>query len=214
MGRDGLRRQAIGREAKAGAASRTRAIEPGEPTAGFGPLLDRDAGTTIRDAEPDMAGYAASQPLAHQPGTYQQYSSGSTNVLCGILTDLADAPDADLPRQQLLAPLGLASATWEVDASGTPVCSSYLWATPREWAALGQFALQDGVWAGDRLLPEGWMQQSTTATQVERSEERGYAAGWWSNRAADGGLVDDRLPVLRRRVPRREGDLVAELGQR
>ena len=30
--------------------------------------------------------------------------------------------------------------------------------------------------------------------EVERSEERGYAAGWWSNRAADGGLVDDRLP--------------------
>ena len=60
--------------------------------------------TQMLYAEPDMAGYAASQPLAHQPGSYQQYSSGSTNILCGVLTDLADTPDADLPRQQLFAP--------------------------------------------------------------------------------------------------------------
>ena len=156
-----------------------------------------DLGTPITRmlyAEGDMAGYAASRPLAHQPGVYQQYSSGSTNILCGVLTDLADVPDADLPRQQVLGPLGLASAQWEVDQVGTPVCSSYLWATPREWATIGQFALQDGVWAGERLLPEGWMAQSTTVTPVNRSEERGYAAGWWVNKQADGSLVDPDLP--------------------
>lgn len=156
-----------------------------------------DLGTPITRmlyAEGDMAGYAASQPSAHQPGSYQQYSSGSTNILCGVLTSLADAPDADLPRQQLLGPLGLASATWEVDRVGTPVCSSYLWATPREWATIGQFALQDGVWAGEQLLPKGWMTQSTTMTKVNRSEEKGYAAGWWVNRQADGSLVNRALP--------------------
>ena len=151
--------------------------------------------TQMLYAEPDMARYAARQPLAHQPGSYQQYSSGSTNILCGVLTDLADAPDADLPRQQLFAPLGLTSATWEVDATGTPVCSSYLWATPRDWATIGEFALQDGVWAGERLLPKGWMKQTTTATPVPRSEEQGYAAGWWSNRQADGSLVEESLPA-------------------
>ena len=150
--------------------------------------------TQMLYAEPDMAGYAASQPLAHQPGSYQQYSSGSTNILCGVLTDLADAPDADLPRQQLFAPLGLTSAVWEADATGTPVCSSYLWATPRDWATIGEFALKDGVWAGERLLPEGWMKQTTTATPVATSEEKGYAGGWWVNRQADGSLVDPTLP--------------------
>ena len=144
--------------------------------------------------EPDMAAFAASQPLAHPPGTYQQYSSGSTNILCSVLTGLADTPDADLPRQQLFAPLGLTSATWEADATGNPVCSSYLWATPRDWATIGEFALQDGVWAGERMLPEGWMAQTTTATPANRSEEQGYAGGWWVNRRADGALVDDTLP--------------------
>ena len=150
--------------------------------------------TQMLYAEPDMAGYAASQPLVHPPGSYQQYSSGSSNILCAVLTDLADAPDANLPRQQLFAPLGLTRATWEPDATGTPVCSSYLWASPRDWAAIGQFALQDGVWAGTRLLPEGWMQQTTTDSQVPRSEEQGYAGGWWVNKRADGSLVDPALP--------------------
>ena len=111
-----------------------------------------------------------------------------------MLTDLADAPDADLPREQLFAPLGLTSAVWEADATGTPVCSSYLWATPRDWATIGEFALKDGVWAGERLLPEGWMKQTTTATPVAMSEEKGYAGGWWVNRQADGSLVDRTLP--------------------
>jgi CubicO group peptidase (beta-lactamase class C family) len=150
--------------------------------------------TQMLYAEPDMAGYAASQPLVHQPGTYQQYSSGSTNVLCGVLTDLADVADSDFPRRDLFARLGLASATWEVDGTGNPVCSSYLWATPREWATIGQFALQDGVWADDRLLPAGWMTQSTTAEPVNRSEEKGYAAGWWVNKQANGQLVAPELP--------------------
>jgi CubicO group peptidase (beta-lactamase class C family) len=70
-----------------------------------------------------------------------------------------------------------------------------LWATPRDWAAIGQFALQDGTWNGQRLIPEGWMKQATTALPVEKSEEQGYAAGWWVNRQANGTLVDPTLPA-------------------
>ncbi|NHA69142.1 serine hydrolase domain-containing protein [Phycicoccus flavus] len=151
--------------------------------------------TQMLYAEPDMGAYAASRPLAHQPGTYQQYSSGSTNILCSWLTSLADVPDTDFPRSELFAPLGLSSAVWEPDATGIPVCSSYLWATPRDWAAIGQFALQDGVWNKKRLLPKGWMKTSTTATKVARSEEDGYAAGWWVNTRADGSLVSPDLPA-------------------
>lgn len=155
-----------------------------------------DLGTPITEMlyrQGDMAGYVAGRRAAHPPGTYQQYSSGNTNLLCGLLRQRAGA-GPDLPRTLLLGPLGLARATWEADGSGTPVCSSYLWATPREWAAIGQFALQDGVWAGRRLLPAGWVARTTTVTDVP-GEERGYAAGWWVNRLPGGGLVDPRLPA-------------------
>lgn len=151
--------------------------------------------TQMLYAEPDMAKYAASQRLAHQPGTVQQYSSGSTNILCSWIASLADVPDSDFPRRELFAPLGLSSAVWETDAAGVPVCSSYLWATPREWASIGQLTLQDGVWNKERLLPQGWMEQSLTPTRVSRTDTPGYAAGWYVNRTADGAPVEPMLPA-------------------
>lgn len=148
--------------------------------------------TQMLYGEPDMAGYVASQKLAHAPGTYQQYSSGSTTLLCSVLGNKAKA-SSRLGAAQVFAPLGLSSAVLETDGVGTPVCSSYLWATPRDWATLGQFALQDGVWDGQRLLPEGWMASSTKVTPVKATEEKGYAAGWWSNTNGDGTLVEPTL---------------------
>ncbi len=155
-----------------------------------------DLGTPITRMlylEEDMAGYVAGLPLAHDPGSYRQYSSGSTNLLCSVLAARA-GEGADLPVRELFAPLGLSSAVWEVDAVGTPVCSSYLWATPRDWATLGQFALQDGVWDGERILPEGWMAESTTVRPVAQSEDVNYAAGWWSNLIPDGPTFNGDLP--------------------
>ncbi len=155
-----------------------------------------DLGTPITRMlylEPDMAGYVASQDLEHPVGEYQQYSSGSTTLLCSVLSEKSGL-GADLPGTQLFAPLGLSSAVWEPDAVGTPVCGSYLWATPRDWTAVGQFALQDGLWEGERLLPEGWMTQSTTVLPVDDSDEVGYAAGWRVNLLADGTLADPMLP--------------------
>ncbi|WP_372594257.1 serine hydrolase domain-containing protein [Actinotalea sp.] len=154
-----------------------------------------DLGTAITRMlylEPDMGDYVAAQPLAHEPGTYQQYSSGSTTLLCDILLERTGS-DANLPREEVFGPLGMSSAVLEPDASGTPVCSSYLWATPRDFAALGQFALQDGEWAGEQLLPAGWMARSTTAVDVE-TEDPGYGAGWWVNTLPDGTPVHPELP--------------------
>ena len=145
--------------------------------------------------EPDMGAYVASRPLAHEPGTYLQYSSGSTTLLCDILLDRTGT-DASLPAQQLFDPLGLSSFVVEPDGAGTPVCSSYGWATPRDWAAIGQFALQDGVVDGQRLLPSGWMQLSTDVTDAKETEEdQAYGAGWWLNQKPDGSPYDDRMPA-------------------
>lgn len=153
-----------------------------------------DLGTPITRMlylEPDMGGYVAGRPLAHRPGTWQQYSSGSTTLLCSVLARRT-GDGVNLVRDTVFRPLGLASAVLEPDAAGTPVCSSYMWATPRDWAAVGQFALDDGVWRGRRLLPPGWMSFSTRAVDVH-TDSPGYAAGWWSNRDREGKRVEPEL---------------------
>ena len=141
-----------------------------------------------------MGGFAASQELAHPIGSFQQYSSGSTNILCSVLREKTGAA-GDFADDLLFAPLGLTSPVWETDETGTPVCSSYLWATPRDWAALGLLALQDGVWEGTRLLPEGWMAQSTTNVVAAEGEGEPYGLSWWLNSRGDGSLRFPELPA-------------------
>ncbi len=143
--------------------------------------------------EEDMGGYAASLPAVHSPGTYQQYSSGTTNILCQLLQERSGM-GTDIASQLIFTPLGMSSAVLEPDATGHPVCSSYLWATPRDWAAIGQFALQEGRWNGQDLLPEGWMGLSTATREVE-SEEDGFGAHWWANRRPDGSLSFPGMPA-------------------
>jgi len=154
--------------------------------------------TTMLYTEDSMAGYVADQPAAHAPGTVQQYSSGSTNLLCSVLQQRAGGAEqspADFPRRLLFEPLGLTSTVLEPDGTGLPVCSSYLWATPRDWTALGQFALQNGQWDGQQLLPTDWMTTTTKVTAVDRTDDEAYALGWRSNTLPDGSLLVPTLPA-------------------
>ena len=68
--------------------------------------------------------------------------------------------DASLlfPQQALFGPLGMTSAVLEADASDTFVGSSYMYATARDWARIGQFLLQDGRWEGTQLLPPDFVE--------------------------------------------------------
>lgn len=156
-----------------------------------------DLGTEITRMlylDPDMGSFAAGQPLAHGVNTYNEYSSGSTNIACDTLLALTGS-DANLPRRMLFEPLGLSTAVLEPDGAGTPVCSSYLWASPRDWAALGQFVLDDGVADGSRILPEGWMRQSVTPTDVAEMDDANYGMSWWLNQRADGSLEVPDMPA-------------------
>jgi hypothetical protein len=127
---------------------------------------------------PDAAGFAASRPLADAPGTRWQYSSGTTNILSLLARRAMGEEDyPSWPRRALFEPLGMSSAVFEPDASGTFVGSSFLFATARDWARFGQLLAQDGVWEGRRLLPEGWVKFLTTSTP--QSPDGRYGAHWW-----------------------------------
>ena len=161
----------------------------------YGPSSDV---THMLSNEADTGGFAASKPLTFDPDTHYYYSSGTSNILAGVLRrTLGGETQAlyDYTRQSLFEPLGVTTATMEVDASGTPIGSSYMYASARDWARLGLFSMQDGVWQGERLLPEGWMEYSTTPTPTDRNNQ--YGAHFWLNRPPsdpDGWQSWPRLP--------------------
>lgn len=113
---------------------------------------------------PDTAAYAAEKDLVAEPGSKWRYSSGSTNILSRFVRQkLGDAEYLTFPRRALFGPLGMDSAVIEPDDSGTFVGSSFMYATVRDWAKFGQLYLQDGLWGGKRILPEGWVRYATIA---------------------------------------------------
>jgi CubicO group peptidase (beta-lactamase class C family) len=81
------------------------------------------------------------------------------------------------PRERLFEPLGMRSAVLEPDSAGTFVASSFMYASARDWARLGLLFLQDGVWQGRRLLPDGWV--AYTLTPPAAAPDARYGAHMW-----------------------------------
>jgi len=128
--------------------------------------------------EPDMAAFVASRPLLHRPGEHFSYSSGSTVLASRVWQNVFDDPKAahEWPYRALFSPLGMSTTVLETDARGTFVGSSSMYASARDWARFGQFLLQDGVWNGRRILPEGWVEWMRTPTEASGGE---YGRGVW-----------------------------------
>lgn len=132
--------------------------------------------------EPDMAGFASSKPLANDVGKAFSYSSGTTVMLSRIWQNAAGDPAQALalPRKALFDPVGMRSAVLETDARGTFVGSSYLYATGRDWARFGQLLLQDGVWNGQKILPDGYaafMREPSEAAPTEYTKGQMWLNG-------------------------------------
>ena len=88
------------------------------------------------------------------------------------------------------------SARIEVDASGHFVGSSFSYATARDWARFGQLYLQDGVWDGERILPEGWVDYSRRPTPAAPLGE--YGAHFWLNAGSPKNPEKSLFPRLPR----------------
>lgn len=141
---------------------------------------------------PDAAAITAEQPLAYPINTEWYYSSGTTNIISRIVRDQFDNQQAYLnfPSEALFNPLGMKTAIIEPDPSGTFVGSSLMYASARDWARFGLLYLYDGVWEGQRILPEGWV--SYSATRAPALKEGFYAAHFWTNALEDVEAVFNR----------------------
>lgn len=130
----------------------------------------------------DFAAYATRLPLMRQPGTEFRYSSGASEIVARVLRDSFDGDDEAYwayPREALFRPLGIGSATFEVDASGTLVGASSMYAGAHDWARIGQLLLSGGRWQGREVVPESWVRFMTTPAPSAREGE--FGAHVWTS---------------------------------
>lgn len=137
----------------------------------------------------DMPAFVASHQGEATPGSRFRYSSGDSNVLSAALKGMVGAKAyADYPWTALFEPLGITSAVWETDASGTFVGSSYAYMTARDLARVGLLMQRDGRWDERQLLPKAWVEFNRTAFAAYQPLPGEAVPGghWWLNQAVAG----------------------------
>jgi CubicO group peptidase (beta-lactamase class C family) len=112
-----------------------------------------------------MKALAETQIVDAAPDTVFTYSSGTSMLLAELVERAAGEIPQTFAQDNLFNPLGITSAVIEPDASGTMSGSSFMYATARDWARLGQFIIAGGVANGQALLPAGFTHMMATPTE-------------------------------------------------
>ena len=138
--------------------------------------------TLMLHCESDMGRFAYDRPMAYDTGTHWYYSSGSTNIVSYLIRKQFSSDSAYyvFANNQLFNKIGMPDAVFEVDPSGTWVGSSYLYATARDYARFGLLFENDGVFNGERILPEGWVKYSTSGASASNGL---YGSYFWLNKS-------------------------------
>ena len=143
----------------------------------------------------DVVDYVKDLPQLHEAGTHWNYSTAGYHTIARALLGPVDlsrrSPGMkridwhgndrqnvmrEWLQEVLFQPLGM-DAVPEFDASSTFLGGSLVYASARDFARFGYLYLRDGVWDGERLLPEGWVEFATAAQDGTNTNV--YGAGWW-----------------------------------
>ena len=134
--------------------------------------------TKMLYTEDDVYSFAVNHKLDGTIGKTWKYSSGTSNILSGLIRKQLDNDEAYLnfANKELFNWIGAESMVLESDPAGTIVGSSYAWATPRDWAKYGLLYLQNGKVADRQIFPDWWAEY--TASPAEGSDDK-YGAQFW-----------------------------------
>lgn len=172
----------------------------GRTTPGFeNSMVYQDAGDAFAMAQANMP--------ATLPGAVFRYINAGVNVLGAIIRQEIERRGLPYPQALygLLADrIGMASFQYSADSAGNMIASGAGFATARDYARLGLLYVQDGVWNGERLLPEGWVEYALTSAHTGTN----YAASFRTNQDATFpslpadtawavGASDQRIFILR-----------------
>jgi CubicO group peptidase (beta-lactamase class C family) len=140
----------------------------------------------------DSFHYAATRPLQWPPNTVGRYHNTDPvliNYLIRLAVEKRREEYLSFPRRALFDKIGMRTMVLETDPFGNFLTQGYELAAARDWARLGNLYLQDGVWNGERILPEGYAKfVSTLAPAWEADRRPIYGGFFWIN-------GDGRYPV-------------------
>ena len=115
-------------------------------------------------------------------GRYRNVDPVLINYLVRLAVEKRGEEYLAFPQRALFDKIGIRTMVMETDPDGNFLTQGYELASARDWARLGNLYLQDGMWEGERLLPEGYAKfVSTVAPAWEADGRPVYGAGFWVN---------------------------------
>jgi CubicO group peptidase (beta-lactamase class C family) len=133
----------------------------------------------------DSFHYAATRPLQWLPGKVGRYRNTDpvlTNYLIRLAVEKRGEEYLSFPRRALFDKLGMRTMVLETDPFGNFLNQGYELASARDWTRLGNLYLQNGVWNGERILPEGFVKfVSTLAPAWVADHNPVYGGFFWIN---------------------------------
>jgi CubicO group peptidase (beta-lactamase class C family) len=122
-------------------------------------------------------------PVLHTPGTHFVYNTGATYMLSALVQRMTGMNLLDYLQPRLFEPLGIENATWTESPQGITAGGIGMSATTEDIARFGQLYLQKGMWQGQQLLPEAWVEAATSAQIDNRGMQvdwnQGYGYQFW-----------------------------------
>jgi CubicO group peptidase (beta-lactamase class C family) len=133
----------------------------------------------------DSFHYAATRPQQWPPNTVGRYRN-TDPVLINYLIRLGVQKRGEeylsFPQRALFDKIGIRTMVLETDPFGNFLTQGYELGAARDWARLGNLYLQDGMWNGERILPEGYVKfVSTVAPAWEADKRPIYGGFFWIN---------------------------------
>lgn len=129
---------------------------------------------------------------SQKPGEYFLYSNWDFNAAGGIFEQETGVDIFDALERDIADPLGMQDfkrnrQKKQGNLRRSKFPAYHMWFSTRDMARLGQLMLQKGKWNGKQIVPEAWVEKTTTVvTPVEkmnlenmRAGEFGYAYMWW-----------------------------------
>jgi len=133
--------------------------------------------------------YAATRPPQWPPGTVGRYRNTDpvlVNYLVRLAVEKRGEEYLSFPQRALFDKIGIRTMVLETDPYGNFLTQGYELASGRDWARLANLYLQDGVWNGERILPEGYVKFVSTLAPAWAADQRPvYGGFFWIN--GDGG---------------------------
>jgi CubicO group peptidase (beta-lactamase class C family) len=126
----------------------------------------------------DPIGYILAKPIVSEPGTEWYYNGGGTNILGQVIREATGLRIDDFADEHLFAPLGITEYEWDHINPDMIHASGNLQLRPRDMAKFGYLFLNGGVWQGERIVSQEWVEESTRE-RFQTSWEDRYGYQWW-----------------------------------